>query len=155
MTSLAKTTQILKDIRNSICGWLTLTMETEDMFGGVLPTLDLELWVRADNKVLFKYFEKAMVPDMVLHKRSAIPESTRRATLNQELIRRMVNTSEMVGMSMRLEIVDKYARKLINSEYSVEYTRSVIVGGLKGYEQRCEEPQVETPTHGSQVECKE
>ena len=134
VTSLEKTTQILKDIMNSICGWLTLTMETEDMFGGVLPTLDLELWVRADNKVLFKYFEKAMVPDMVLHKRSAIPESTRRATLNQELIRRMVNTSEMVGMSMRLEIVDKYAKKLINSEYSVEYTRSAIVGGLKGYE---------------------
>ena len=70
---------------------------------------------------------------MVLHKRSAIPESTRRATLNQELIRRMVNTSEMVEMSKRLEIVDKYARKLINNEYYIEYTRSVIVGGLKGY----------------------
>ena len=134
MTALQKTTEVLKDMMNKICGWLVLTMETEDMFGGVLPTLDLELWVDDNNKVLFSYYEKPMVPNMVIHKRSAIPESTRRATLNQELIRKMVNTSELVGMSKRLEIIDKYAKKLINSEYSVEYTRNAIVGGLKGYE---------------------
>ena len=71
---------------------------------------------------------------MVLHRRSAMPEGTRRATLNQELIRRMVNTSEMVEMEKRLEIVDKYAQKLINSEYTLEQTRDAIIGGLKGYE---------------------
>ena len=96
--------------------------------------MDLELWVREDNKVMYRYFEKSMIPDMVVHRRSAIPESNRRATLNQEMIRRMVNTSEMVGDDQRLEIVDKYAKKLINSEYSLEYTRNAIVGGLKGYE---------------------
>ena len=115
MTPLQKTTKVLEDIMNGICGWLVLTMETEDMFNGVLPTLDLELWVRDDNKILYQYFEKAMVPNMVLHRRSAMPEGTRRATLNQEMIRRMVNTSEMVGMNKRLEIIDKYAQKLINS----------------------------------------
>ena len=112
MTLLQKTTEVLKDIMNGVCVWLVLTMETEDMFGGVLPTLDLEIWVRDDNKVLFKYYKKPMVPNMVLHRRSAMPEGTRRATLNQELIRRMVNTSEMVGMKKRLEIVDRYAQKL-------------------------------------------
>ena len=111
MTALQKTSEVLKGIMNDICGWLNLTMETEDMFGGALPTLDLELWVREDNKVLYRYFEKSMIPDMVVHRRSAIPESNRRATLNQEMIRRMVNTSEMVGDDQRLEIVDKYAKK--------------------------------------------
>ena len=43
MTGLEKTTEILKQIMNDICGWLTLTMETEDMFNGMLPTLDLEI----------------------------------------------------------------------------------------------------------------
>ena len=118
-----------KTIRNAT---VTEDMETEDMFGGVLPTLDLEIWVRGDNKVLFQYYEKPMVPNMVLHRRRAMPEGTRRATLNQELIRRMVNTSEMVGMKKRLEIVDSYAQKLINSEYSLEQTRDTIIGGLKG-----------------------
>ena len=104
------------------------------MFNGVLPTLDLEIWVRDDKKILYQYFENAMVPNMVLHRRSAMPEGTRRATLNQEMIRRMVNTSEMVGMTKRLEIIDKYAQKLINSEYTLEQTRNAIIGGLKGYE---------------------
>ena len=46
----------------------------------------------------------------------------------------MVNTSEMVPLADRLSVVDDYAQKMINSEYSVDETRDVIVGGLKGYE---------------------
>ena len=48
-------------------------METDDMFNGVLPTLDLEIWVRPNNKVLFQYYERSMVPNMVLHRRSMMP----------------------------------------------------------------------------------
>ena len=78
MTALEKTTEIMEEVMNSICGWLNITMETEIMFGGMLPTLDLQIWIRPDNKVLFKYLEKTMTPITVLHARSAIPESTRR-----------------------------------------------------------------------------
>ena len=78
-------------------------METEEMFGGWLPKLDLEIRILDDNKVLYQYFEKNMIPNMVLHRRSAMPESTRRATLNQDLVRRMVNTSEMVGNEKRVD----------------------------------------------------
>ena len=56
-----------------------------------------------------------MISPMVLHKRSAMPEGVRRATLNKELIRRMVNTSELVEAKKKQEIVDRYAQKLINS----------------------------------------
>ena len=134
ITPLQKTTKILEELMNSICGWLVLTMETEDMFKGKLPTLDLEIWVDKDNMFMYHYYEKPMIPDTVLHRRSAMPEGTRRATLNQELIRRMVNTSELVPMNTRLEIIDKYAGKLLNSEYPLDQTRNIIIGGLKGYE---------------------
>ena len=76
MSLLAKTTEILEKLMNSICDWLVLTMETEEMFNGVLPTLDLELWVTEENKILFSFFEKPMTAQMVLHKRSAIPEGS-------------------------------------------------------------------------------
>ena len=46
----------------------------------------------------------------------------------------MVNTSEMVSNERRVEIVDSYAEKLMNSEYPLEQTRNIIIGGLKGYE---------------------
>ena len=104
------------------------------MFDGWLPTLDLKIRMTEENKCLFLYFEKSMTPDMVLHSRSAMPEATRRSTLNQELIRRMVNTSEMIDMKERVAVIDKYAVKLMNSEYTLEQTRNIIIGGLKGYE---------------------
>ena len=39
----------------------------------------------------------------------------------------------MVDNETRVEIVDKYAEKLLNSEYSLVQTRTFIIGGLKGY----------------------
>ena len=47
MSSMKKTSEVLEAIMNSICSWLRLTMEHEDMFGGVLPTLDLVIWRRS------------------------------------------------------------------------------------------------------------
>ena len=134
LTMLGKTTEVLRGMMNSICSWLEFTMETEEMFDGVLPTLDLELWVSESNRILYSFFEKSMVSQMVLHKRSAMPEGIRRATLNQEMVRRMLNTSEDVKDTKRVEIVDDYAQKMINSEYTIEETRNVIMAGLKGYE---------------------
>ena len=125
MTRLEKTTMILEGVMNGICGWLVLTVETESM-------LDLQLWVSSANKVVYKYYEKPTTPATVLHARSAIPEATRRATLNQEMIRRMTNTSELVEEDVRLEIVDTYAQKLINSEYGLASMRGFVNGGLKG-----------------------
>ena len=75
-----------------------------------------------------------MVSPLVLHKRSAMPEGLRRATLNQELVRRMVNTSKSVDITTRVEIINNYSQKLINSEYTVEKAKNVVIGGLKGYE---------------------
>ena len=45
-----------------------------------------------------------------------------------------MNTPELVDIGKRVEVVDNYAQKLINSEYSLKETRDMIVGGLKGYE---------------------
>ena len=86
------------------------------MFNGVLPTLDLVIWISDTNKVLFSFFKKEMVSPMVLHKRSAMPEGVRRATLNQELMRRLVNTSEMVDIKQRVAVVDDYAKLCTVSE---------------------------------------
>ena len=65
----------------------------------------------AENKCIFQYFEKSMIPNMVLHRRSAMPEATRRATLNQELIRGMTNTSEMISNDRRIENSGQIRRK--------------------------------------------
>ena len=136
MTSLQKTLEIMEGMMNSICDWLNFTMESVDDFGGKLPTLDLSIWIREDNIILYIFFQKPMASSMVIQKRSAMPENMRVATLNQEMIRRMLNTSERLEIKWRTDVVDDYAGKLINSGYDIEYTRKVIVGGLTGYERK-------------------
>ena len=54
LTLLEKTTEMLKEVMNGICGLLVLTMETEVMFNGTLPILDLQIWVNDANKILYK-----------------------------------------------------------------------------------------------------
>ena len=49
MSILQNTSEVLEGMMNNICYWLKLTMEHEEMFGGVLPTLDLVLWVSKEN----------------------------------------------------------------------------------------------------------
>ena len=58
MSQLRKTSEVPEGIMNSVCSWLTLTMEHEEMFNGVLPTLDLIIWVSDTNKVMFSFYEK-------------------------------------------------------------------------------------------------
>ena len=77
-----------------------------------------------------------MASNMVIQKRSAMPENMKIATLNQEVIRRMVNTSEDLDVAERVKVVDEYAQKRVNSGYGVEQTRNIIIGGLKGYERK-------------------
>ena len=67
---------------------------------------------------------------------SAIPENMRMITLNQEMTRRMMNTSEIVSLEQRLAVVDGYGQKLTDSGYSIDQIRRVIVGELTGYERR-------------------
>ena len=85
LTPLQKTTEILSGMMNSICGYLTLTMETGDDFqDGRLPTLDLSIWIGRDNTVLYVVFEKPMASTQTIQRNSAMPENGRMATLNQE-----------------------------------------------------------------------
>ena len=55
---------------------------------------------------------------MVIQKSSAMPENMRMATLNQEVIMRMLNTSERLDIGYRLQVLDDYAGKLVNSGYA-------------------------------------
>ena len=65
-----------------------------------------------------------------------MPQNMKITTLNQEGIRRMMNTSEELGKDERLTVVDEYAIKVVNSGYGLKQTREILVGGLKGYERK-------------------
>ena len=63
-----------------------------------------------------------------------MPENMKISSLSQEVVRRMVNTGEMVCQADRNEILEKYISKLEISGYSKFQTSRILVAGLKGYE---------------------
>ena len=66
-------------------------------------------------------------------------QNSKMKILANDLIRRLLNTSEAMGMEERVKIVDHYSQKLINSGYSLEQVQKIIINGIKGYERRRKE----------------
>ena len=54
-----------------------------------MPKLDLKVLIRQDNRVLYSFYEKPMVSNQVLQKKTALTEDTKVGSLVQEVKRGM------------------------------------------------------------------
>ena len=70
--------------------------------------------------------------------RSALSENSKNATLAQELVRRMMNTTEYLPQEERNKIIEKFITRLKRSGYNKDQIRNIVVSGLKGYETKME-----------------
>ena len=123
---LMRTSRILQKTMTSVYSFLNFTMETAlDFQDRRLPTLDFKLWISQENIVLYTFFEKSMTSNQVMHRSSALPENTKMASLNAEVIRRMQNTSEILPDVERVVVIDNFSQKL--ATLVIPWTRS---GGL-------------------------
>jgi hypothetical protein len=135
MSALARTSSVLECSMKGVYSFLKMTMEIGDDFpDGRLPTLDLKMWVSEDNTVLYSFYEKPMATNQVIQKDSAIPENIKMSSLNAEVVRRMLNTSELLPMGDRVAALDNICQKMANSGYKLEQNRRTALGGIKGYE---------------------
>ena len=101
---------------NNIMPFLEFTMEIhEDFLEMKLPTLDVKIWVVDGNRIEFDFFEKPMNPKTVLHAKTAQSESTKFSSLSQEIVRRMLHTSNRLPLSHGMENLEKFSQKMINS----------------------------------------
>ena len=60
-------------------------------------------------------------------------KNARNQILLQDMVRRLMNTSEGLPEEEYSRIADNYAEKLKNSGYSLEQIRRIILAGIKGY----------------------
>ena len=63
-------------------------------------------------------------------------ENVKLKIVSNDLVRRLCNSMEDMGVEERMRVVDGYSQKLINSGYSIDQTRGIVVNGIKGYEGR-------------------
>ena len=117
--------------------FLEFTNESdEDFDGGWLPTLDTSLKVRSNNQILYKFYKKEVGSKRTVLAKTAMEENVKHQLIANDLVRRLLNTSEELGAEYIGAVVDQYAQELSYSGYSMEQIRRVIVNGIKGYEGR-------------------
>ena len=102
-----------------------------------MPILDLQCTVR-ENKILFKFFKKPMANPILMTKSSAMPFQVKRASLAQEALRRLRNTSRSLPWSEAASILSEYSHKLMLSGWSAADRYDFISAGLAGYRNQCE-----------------
>ena len=66
-------------------------------------------------------------------------ENSNIQTLSNDLVMRLLNTSEALGVEARIGVVDNCTQKLVNSGFQLDQTRKIITNGIKGYEKRLRE----------------
>ena len=84
MSGIERTKRIIHGTMGGLEEYLHFTMETEEEFDGWLPTLDTDLTVDNNNMVLYKYYEKPMASNQVLHKRTAMAEDAKIRSLTNQ-----------------------------------------------------------------------
>ena len=95
------------------------------------------------------FTKKKSAPSSVSRKKSAMSDNSKMSTLSQDLIRRMMNTSEMLEQGERDRIIEKYIVKLEISGYSREKIRNTrLSASVKSldFDLRLEDSDLRTPT---------
>ena len=151
------TKKVLLHTMNGIENYLGFTVESGEEFeGGWLPTLDMSVMVTNKNEIVYRQYEKEVSSKRTVQKTSAMGENTKVQILSQDMIRRLLNTSESLGAGAKEKVVDDYSQKLMNSGYSREQTAKIVVNGIKGYESKrrrriAEGRELRTTAAGSRV----
>ena len=128
-----RTMKELTSAMSSLVSFIQFEGEEPGMFpGNKLPTLDTAVWWNGKT-LMYEFYEKPTVPNRVLQKDTALAESAIRSSLNQEVVRRMLNCSPDLSIVSRREFLSQFSQKLINSGFSVSSARIILVHGMSRY----------------------
>ena len=132
-TDLARTTDEVAKAMSSLVSYLVFEGEHAGMFESQkLPTLDTSIWWNG-SKLCFEFYEKPMCPNRVLQKDTALSTSTIRASLNQEVVRRLLCCSQDLPLVRKQEILSTFSQKLLNSGFSLASAQIILVHGTTRY----------------------
>ena len=86
-------------------------MVTCQDFAGTLPTLDYQSWLEGE-KLLYKFFMKPRAKKTVIIISSALGKNVTVTARTQEVVPLSKNTSEVVDIETRSQLVDNFYERL-------------------------------------------
>ena len=139
-----RTMREISRMADSICPELKTTFDCPGLHGedGKVPLLDLRVWVervekeeeRKEWEVVWEHYRKPCAARTLMLARSAMPDRTKRATLTQEAIRILRNTSQSVAWSRRVDLLSDFSLRMMLSGYTENFRASIIQSALTAWE---------------------
>ena len=86
-----------------------------------------------------------MTTEYTLMEGSAADYQSKKASLSQCVVPRLMNTDESLDQTTRNEIINEFGRKLSKSGYSKYQIHEIIEGGVISYERRKKETRRDRP----------
>ena len=134
----ARMARILQPAMNGINPDLVFTTELEEDFeDNRLPTLDFKMWLEEDMEINHTFYEKPMKTQIMIPRRSAMPEKMKMSIASNDLNRRLSNVNvERMPEEEKIQVADKFTLQLKNSGYGRQECREIVMSGVKSWLRR-------------------
>ena len=148
-----RTANLMVQIANTVDKSIVMEASVpSDFDNNKLPLLNSQVWIENDAEngpqIRYEHFEKHMASKLEIQQDSAMPEKTKRATLVQGGITRLLNTSVELGPAKQKEILTKYMKKLQTSNYDQKTRLEILKSILEGWKKIVEKDKSgEKPLH--------
>ena len=129
-----RTFKIVQQIANSIWKHIQFTVEVPSLSpNGLIPMLDMQVGIDQIGKITRQFYSKPVATPFTILARSAHPWQTKRSTLTQEGVRRLLNTSSNSSELIRNTIMEQWDHKMNLSGYDRKFRSSVIKSAVQSY----------------------
>ena len=147
-----RTANLMTIIANTIDNSIVMEAAVPSDFpNNKMPLLNSQVWIEDTidgPQIRFEHFQKPMASKLEIPESSAISDQTKRSSLVQGGITRLLNTSIELGESKQQEILSQYMKKLQTSGYKQEYRVQILKSILKGWKKILEKAETgERPLH--------
>ena len=105
-----------------------------------MPILDMKVWMDTKDCIVYQHYEKEVSRKTVLHSDSAHSEACKRSVHTQEILRRLLNSSQNLDWKTEVApVCTEYMRRMMEAGYSEGYRKSILKHALTIYDKKWEE----------------
>ena len=133
-----RTANVVKDVANSIFEFWNVKIDCPSLHeDGFMPILDIKAKTEA-GKIVYMFYKKPLSNDRVILASSAMPHNVKMATMVNEAIRRLRNTSRTLPWATKAAILTRFSNDLRISGYNQQFREKVIQSATTGFQRQCE-----------------
>ena len=121
---------------------IKVTSETPCKFeDNKLHVLDLKMWINHEEgeRIDFEFYSKEMSNELVVMKKSAMPENFKRTVITQKCLHRLRNPKKELESEVQNAHLNEFMSRLKKSGYTAQYRLQILKSAKEAYKRILEE----------------